>query len=383
VRRYRACGLRCAAPALLTLWALLMLWAPALLAATVDVFSPQGEVKGVRQVSARFSEPMVAFGDPRLAEPFDIDCSEKGTARWADQKNWVYDFERDLPAGVQCAFGVKRDLRTLAGAQVEPARFAFSTGGPAVVEHLPYRYQQIDEEQVFILALDAPASEASILAHAWCDAKGIEERIAVQLVQGEERARILEARKDFVDRFLVALFKDGRLAGVAERDLLRGTSAEKLRTADPAKLPLTLLRCARRLPAESPLRLVWGKGIESLSGVPTAQDQVLEFTVRPAFAASFSCQRANPAAGCLPFATMQLGFSAPIARASAQKITLRGAQKAYKPTLPDASQAGDWVGAVSFDGPFPEQAGSSSRSRPICATTPGGGSPTSGAFRWR
>jgi uncharacterized protein YfaS (alpha-2-macroglobulin family) len=341
---------------LLTLWALLMLRAPALLAATVEVFSPQGEVKGVRQVGARFSEPMVALGDPRLAEPFDIDCSEQGTARWADQKNWVYDFERDLPAGVQCAFGVKRDLRTLAGAQVEPARFAFSTGGPAVVEHLPYRYQQIDEEQVFILALDAPASEASILAHAWCDAKGIEERIAVQPVQGEERARILEARKDFVDRFLVALFKDGRLAGVAERHLLRGTSAENLRAADPAKLPLTLLRCARRLPAESPLRLVWGKGIESLSGVPTTQDQVLEFTVRPAFAASFSCRRANPAAGCLPFAPMQLRFSAPIARASAQKITLRGAQKAHKPTLPDASQAGDWVDAVSFDGPFPEQA---------------------------
>lgn len=353
----RARGKRCAPPALLTLWALLMLWAPGLLAATVEVFSPQGEVKGVRQVSARFSEPMVAFGDPRLAEPFDIDCSEKGTARWADQKNWVYDFERDLPAGEHCAFGVKRDLRTLAGAPVEPARFAFSTGGPAVVEHLPWRHAQIDEEQVFILALDARAAEASILAHAWCDAKGVEERIAVQLVQGAERAAILEARKDFVDRFLLALLKDGRLAGVAERDLLRGTGAEKLRSADPAKLPLTLLRCARRLPAQSPFRLVWGKGIESLSGVPTAQDQVLEFTVRPAFAASFSCQRANPAAGCLPFAPMQLGFSAAIARASAQKIVLRGPQRAYKPTLPDPSQAGDWVSAVSFAGPFPEQAG--------------------------
>jgi hypothetical protein len=342
--------LRCAAA--------LLLLAPGVpaAAATLEVFSPQGEVKGVRQVSARFSEPMVAFGDPRLAQPFDIDCPEPGTARWADQKNWVYDFERDLPAGVKCTFSLKEDLRTLAGEPLQPARFAFSTGGPAVVEHLPYRYERIDEEQVFILALDAPASEASILAHAWCDAQGIEERIAVQLVQGEERARILEARKDFVDRFLVALFKDGRLAGIAERDLLRGTSAEKLRTADAAKLPLVLLRCARRLPAESPLRLVWGEGIESLSGVPTGQDQVLEFTIRPAFAASFSCQRVNPEAGCLPFAPMQLSFSAPVARASAQKIVLRGPQKAYKPTLPDPSRSGDWVGEVSFDGPFPEQA---------------------------
>ncbi|HEU5283382.1 MAG TPA: MG2 domain-containing protein, partial [Burkholderiales bacterium] len=163
-------------------------------------------------------------------------------------------------------------------------------------------------------------------------------------------------RKDFVDRFLYALLKDGRLAGIVERDLLRGTGTDKLRTADPAKLPLVLLRCARRLPAESPLRLVWGKGIESSSGVSTGLDQVLEFTVRPAFAASFSCQRVNPDAGCLPFVPMQLGFSAPIARASAQKIVLRGPQKTYKPTLPDPSQAGDWIGELSFDAPFPEQA---------------------------
>ena len=48
--------------------------APALShSATVDVFSPQGEVKGVRQVAARFSDAIVAFGDPLMTEPFDID----------------------------------------------------------------------------------------------------------------------------------------------------------------------------------------------------------------------------------------------------------------------------------------------------------------------
>ena len=41
----------------------------------VEIFSPQGAVKGVRQVSVRFSEQMVPFGDPRgLIEPFDINC---------------------------------------------------------------------------------------------------------------------------------------------------------------------------------------------------------------------------------------------------------------------------------------------------------------------
>src|SRR5688500_16674388 len=42
--------------------------------AAVQSFSPQGQAKGVRQVTARFSEPMVAFGDPRLADPFNVQC---------------------------------------------------------------------------------------------------------------------------------------------------------------------------------------------------------------------------------------------------------------------------------------------------------------------
>jgi len=66
----------------------------------VELFAPQGEVKEVRQVTARFTTPMVPFGDPRLVEPFDVDCAEKGSGRWADARNWVFDFERDLPAGV-------------------------------------------------------------------------------------------------------------------------------------------------------------------------------------------------------------------------------------------------------------------------------------------
>ena len=73
----------------------------------VDVFTPQGQAKGVRQAAVRFSEAMVAFGDPRLADPFTVRCEGdperlKGRGRWADQKNWVYDFAADLPAGQRC-----------------------------------------------------------------------------------------------------------------------------------------------------------------------------------------------------------------------------------------------------------------------------------------
>src|SRR5262249_4795398 len=73
-------------------------------AALVELFSPRGTAKQVRQVSARFSVPIVALGDPRLADPFRIDCAARGKGRWADTRSWVYDFDADLAAGLRCTF---------------------------------------------------------------------------------------------------------------------------------------------------------------------------------------------------------------------------------------------------------------------------------------
>ena len=85
----------------------------------VEFFSPQGTVKTVRQVTARFSEQMVPFGDPRgVIEPFEIACPEKGASRWADGKNWVFDFDKDLPAGIRCEFRSRPVLMTLSGKEV-------------------------------------------------------------------------------------------------------------------------------------------------------------------------------------------------------------------------------------------------------------------------
>ncbi|MDR0842845.1 MAG: hypothetical protein LBP68_05425, partial [Acidobacteriota bacterium] len=81
----------------------------------IDSFTPTGTVKRVRQVQVRFSESMVPFGDLRdVAAPFAIDCPERGSARWVDDRNWVYDFDRDLPAGVRCEFKAREGLQTLA-----------------------------------------------------------------------------------------------------------------------------------------------------------------------------------------------------------------------------------------------------------------------------
>jgi uncharacterized protein YfaS (alpha-2-macroglobulin family) len=335
----------------------LFLAAAAAPAAQVDFFSPQGEVKGVRQVAVRFSDPMVAFGDPRLPEPFDVDCPAPGTGRWADQKNWVYDFAHDLPAGVRCGFRVKTDFVSLAGNKLGGDQaFEFSTGGPAVIEMLPYEGSNIDEEQVFLLGLDAPAAEASVLAGVYCDVRGITERIPVRLLGGDERKALLAARRDFVDRLLRVLFKDGREIIIDGRPFGKGSRLDQFLAADGAgKFPIVALQCQRHLPNNAEVRLVWGKGITSESGLPTSQDQVVGYKVRDTFQARFTCDRANKDAQCLPILPMRLAFSAPVPRATAQMIVLKAQGKVIPAVLPDAKIAPEFVDAVFFNGPFPER----------------------------
>ena len=138
---------------------------PAVEATQVTSFTPQGTVKRVRQASARFSEPMVPLGDPRAADPFDVTCPEAGAGRWADSRDWVYDFARDLPAGVRCTFRLRAGLTTLRGAALTGrGEFAFSTGGPAVLSSTPREGDRgIDEEQAFLLVLDAEPTADSLL----------------------------------------------------------------------------------------------------------------------------------------------------------------------------------------------------------------------------
>ncbi len=329
----------------------------------VEQFSPQGEVKGVRQLSVRFSDAMVALGDLRLAEPFDIDCAEKGTARWADHKNWAFDFSRDLPAGVRCSFALKSGIKDAAGVTLAGTReFSFTTGGPAILQSYPYEGSQIDEEQIFILGLDAQAASDSVLSHAYCDVQGVTERVGVRLITGEERRALLNSRKDFVDRWLRVLFEDGGERVISGRVLPRGSRADTLLTSDNADvLPIALLQCARKFPNAAKVQLVWGKGIASASGVAASADQALAFAVREAFSAKFSCERVNKDADCLPMLPMTLYFSAPVSRALAEKITLKtAAGKAYKTIVAGEGREGatppEWVSGVSFEAPLPERA---------------------------
>ncbi|MCC7327546.1 MAG: alpha-2-macroglobulin [Burkholderiales bacterium] len=334
--------------------------ATALHAQPVEIFVPQGETKGIRQATARFAQPMVALGDPRGADPFTVDCAEKGTGRWADSRNWVYDFGRDLPAGLRCSFTLKRGLTDVAGTALPAGqRFEFSTGGPAIVQSLPYEGSRIDENQVFILGLDAPVKPETVTANVHCIAAGVNEEIGVRLVTGAERRTILDHRKSFAASYLRLLFVDsgdGRSRGLLFRLPVTGSDAERFaRLRDAPDSPLLTVACARTLPAGAEVKLVWGRGIAATTGVATAAAQALAFRVRPAFRATFSCERVNKDAQCIPILPLTLSFTAPIARVQAAKVRLvDAAGKVYPARLPQPADA-NGVDSLSFGPGLPEK----------------------------
>ena len=313
---------------------------------SVTAFSPTGTVKGVRQVTARFSGQMVPLGDMRPGDPFAVDCAEPGQGRWIDGTNWSYDFERDLPAGVACSFTVKDETRDLAGQPVTgERRFGFDTGGPAVAQMLPYEGSQIDERQIFVLGVDAPASDATVAQHAWCRAEGINERIGVRILAGAEREQILALRKDFTKRYLSLYFK-------ARGVVWHADLAVKDKRLE--RLPLVVLQCQRPLPAKAKMSLVWGAGMAAANGIATRQDQVLAFTVRPDFTARFTCERLAPKAGCLPFLPTSVSFSAQVRRTDALAATLTGpGGKVFKAEVEKYQANAEYVDSISFAGPLP------------------------------
>lgn len=312
---------------------------------SIESFTPQGTVKGVRQVQARFSGQMVAFGDLRLADPFDIDCPQPGKGRWIDGSNWSYDFERDLPAGVACRFTLKAGLNDLAGQPLQGERtYAFDTGGPAVIAALPEEGDRIDERQVFVLGLDALPREETVIANAWCRAEGISERIPVRAVTGSEREQILAARKHFVQRHL-AVFYEAR--GVTWKANVRVTGDRN------AALPVQVLRCARTLPADAQVTLVWGAGIASASGIATTEDQPLAYRSQPDFSAKFSCDRARRNGPCIPVLPARLAFTAPLPVAQLQQIALVGPDgKRTAPSFDGELKSGMTLDSVTFAAPL-------------------------------
>jgi alpha-2-macroglobulin len=286
-------------------------------------FSPTGTVKNVRQVTAQFSEPMVPLGRAfEGAMPFEVDCPEKGSARWIDTTRWVYDFAHDLPAGVRCNFRQRADLRTLSGASFAARpEFSFNTGGPAIVDSMPWQgSEDLDEQQAFVLVLDAEPDIASVIANAGFSVEGMPERIGVKVLSGADRETLLKHFKNFI-----------------------------------SNRPALILQAKQSFPDAAAISLIWGKGIKTTSGVATSQDQTLSYKTRKPFEASLRCERENAHAACIPVTPMSIWFSEPIAMALAKRVALVASDGSrIAPFIATEDQGNPLTSEVTFRAPFKE-----------------------------
>ncbi|WP_442957763.1 alpha-2-macroglobulin family protein [Polaromonas sp.] len=292
--------------------------------------SPQGEVARVRQVVAKFDSSAVNFGDPKAPAPLSLSCSDaqatKGAGRWISDREWAFEFENNLPPGVNCSLHVITVFQSpKAEAITGNLTYKFSTGGPFVQTIRPDTYQRIDEEQYFLLQLNGPATLQSIKDKVWCAADGLGERIPVKLIEGKDRA-----------------------------ELLKSQHLDKAAGKDPLKF--VTLACNRRLTPGAKVQLVYGKGVSTPSGVANSVEKRFNFQVREPFSASFNCERENAQAACLPIRPMSLSFNAPVPRKLAEAIRLKSDKGTLKPAFDKAEADGDSVvNHVSFKPLFPEQ----------------------------
>ncbi|RYF37903.1 MAG: alpha-2-macroglobulin, partial [Comamonadaceae bacterium] len=117
------------------------------------------------------------------------------------------------------------------------------------------------------------------------------------------------------------------------------------------------LTCNRKLPAAGKVQLVFGKGVSTPSGVANTIEKSFGYEVREPFSASFSCERENAQAACLPVRPMTLSFNAPVERKLAGQIRLTTGSESLKPAFEKAEgDDEDVVNGISFKQIFAERA---------------------------
>lgn len=296
---------------------------------SVNSFSPQGEVGEVRQIVAKFSQDVVNFGDPRAAAPFSVRCDDatasRGQGRWNSAREWVYDFEDDLPPGLRCRVDAAPTFRSATGQPWQGKNsFQFNTGGPFVQRILPDTWEAIEEEQAFVLRLNGPATPESLQASVWCAIDGLGERVPIRAIEGEVRA-----------------------------DLLKGLKLDEQAAKAPQRF--AVFSCKRRLTPATRVQIVYGKGVATPSGVVTRVEQRFAFEVREPFTASMSCERKNAQAACMPIRPITLAFSAPVPRRQAEQVRLRSDTAEYAPVFEDGLETDALLERLHFPAPLPER----------------------------
>ena len=293
---------------------------------TVKQFAPQGRIDEQTRVSAQFSADMAKLGDTNAPDPFVVNCGEvDGEGHWVDARNWARQLQRPLQSGERCEFVLRPDLAALNGeTSTGTNRFEFFVSGPWPRSLYPKPDAYVDEDQAFIINVGGgliPTTE-SVEKSVWCEADGVGNRIPARIVPEPLSEEILtNAPENYGDETLV-------------------------------------LSCAERLPPGAKMKLVWGKGVETESGVQSDKQQHFVYTVREPFRADMTCERAKSGAPCSPFSSIRVGFTAPIDVNLLPKIKLLTPDGPRSPSDPakESMQRENLTTFLDFPGPLPPNA---------------------------
>ena len=292
--------------------------------------TPQGEVSKVRQFVVTFDKPAVTAGNPDAPAPFSISCSSANkqieipryNGAWRNPSSWAADFDDYLPADVRCTAKSTPNFRSPTGETLEARTAQFQTGAP-FVQNISPGGGDIDESQAFALRFNGAVDAASVQAASSCQVEGIGEAVPARLISGDDRAAILKSRWF-------------------------------ARQAEKQPDHYVVLQCNRTLPQNATVTLTLGN-YRSPGGLTSSQPQSWKFKVRPPFEATFSCERPNAQAACLPIRPVQLNFNAPVPMNWAKQVVLRSGNTTLEPDFsPDEARASS-VEEILFKAALPER----------------------------
>ncbi|OYX76187.1 MAG: hypothetical protein B7Y82_13280 [Sphingomonadales bacterium 32-65-25] len=298
-------------------------------------FSPEGMVAAPRQIVVRFATPMVALGGSAPA-PISGACGAGGKATWLDPQRFAIDLPAALPGGQACSFGLAPGLKDLAGRPL-PATgpLRFTTPGPSLRAIAP-EYEELAEDQIFLIASEAPPTPVSLAGHAACLIEGVGEKIPLDPLPDATRDALIKGSRG-----------NWNLNWFLEQAGWRASEGGEART----RASITALHCRRPLPPGGKVTILWGRQVAAANGLTAGSDWQRRFTVRQAFTARIECTRVNAGAACSPLDLIRLSFTAPVPRAAALQARLVQNGRAIAPEVP--KDRANTLQEVRFKGPLP------------------------------
>jgi len=314
------------------------------------VSAEAGPDGAIQHVTLKFSEAMVALGDPRAVSPVTVSCPVGVHGHWVDVQTYVVDFDKTLPGGLKCKVSLRADLRTVRGESVGGQRETIIySGGPTARAVLGGTEFRIDEDQVFLVAPNVAPLPESISANAYCAVEGIGEKIPVDVLPDGTAAKLLRD----------AGYSNYRISGFIE-EAGAGTRTPGsygpagLKVNEAALNSIVAVKCRRMLPPGHEMSLVWSANIAAAGGLLAGRDQRFDFSVRKAFMATWECSRTSPKAGCNPIESATLRFTSPVPVTKAEAVRLTFADgTALTPALSDSDKKKGTADELTFKGPLP------------------------------